>query len=318
MKILATLEESVNLEKLNGVSRTQLLNGFFSNYLASLILLKLCDLKGLMLVNDRAHSKLTSFSKNMSEINLWGRALFCSDNHDVKARIGSELSSELKKVSKRIVLSRIHQIMSVPMTDPEHLNWTPVIESLVMLKYVFNYHSSYFDLITKTLAKWDTINVAAREQAIGSAFIYLQQSDPSSRLTAWFRSQTGNVLNRLKSAQKIVKFRRLAEEDGGVSAGDGGVGTSTGNVASSNAIVNPEMITRTPSGIDMSGMMKLVKKSDHQVSKKKSRLNFHNGKVVVKRKKNFNPKKFKAPDFMKAKADTTDTTDKEGKENEVE
>lgn len=313
MKILATLEESVNLEKLNGLSKTQLLNAFFANYLGALVLLKLDDLKGLMLVNDRSHSKLTSFSKNMSEINFWARALFCSTAHDVKPRLGSELSAELHDVSKRIALSRLHQIMMAPMLMPDHVDWSEILGSMIMLKHVFNYHSSYFDQITKTLARWDTISVSERGKVVNTAFMFLLQSDQRSKLTSWFRSQSGNVLSRVKSSQRIVKFNRLSEEDGGVATGDGSV--STGNIAS-NAIVNPDnMQSRGGSDIDLSGLFKLAKKSPNQVTKK-SKLNFQNGKIVVKRKKNFNPLKFKAPEFMKAKK--AEKTKEKGKENEVE
>ena len=189
-----------------------------------------------------------------------------------------------------------------------------VISSLVILKYKFSYHSSYFDFIVKTIKDWDTLNVSAKQKAIHYTFMFLMQSDPQSKLANWFRSQSNSVmLNKIQSAaQKIVSFKKINEDEGG------GEAVSTGNIAS-NAIVNPggsDGDTSSSHDQDLGGLFKLVKRSPYQVSKKSGKYNIRNGKVVVKRAKNFNPKKFKAPDFLKVKK----TEKPEGKkeiENEV-
>ena len=66
----------INYSRLKGLDSTKVKNAFFSNYLAALIMLRLHDLKGLTLVKDKSHSKLSKFDPSMSDLNFWGRVLF--------------------------------------------------------------------------------------------------------------------------------------------------------------------------------------------------------------------------------------------------
>ena len=310
MSILVTLEEGINLTRLNGATQMNVLNAFFANYLSSLILLKLQDLRGLMLINDRSHSRLTSFSTTMSDVNFWGRALFCSNEKDVEHRLAPGAGKEIHNNVKTVNIAYVHKIMNVPLTSPDLVNWNEVCASLVMLKFKFKYHSTYFDLIVKTLKNWESLNLAAKQKAVNYAFMFLMQSDSQSKLLNWFRTQSTELMlnnkriERLEKVQnesrKIVSFSRLVEDEGG----GGGEGTSTGNIAS-NAIVDPSagIVSRDQSTPEqnLSGMFKLVKNSPYQVTKKAGKYNIRNGKIIVRKTKKFKAKEFKAPDFLKVK-----------------
>lgn len=300
--LLSILNESIHLKRLQGATDEKIKNAFFANYLSALLLIRLKDLKGLMLINDQAHSKLTKFSNQMSDLNFWGKALFYPESPEVKSRLAFGHYEVLKQESGRIMDSRIQKIMKVPLLVPENIDWADTTGALLLLKHRYSVNSSYFNNILYVLHKWDSVNETSKKRAINQAFMYLMQSDPQSALLSRMRNLTTSTMLDIISnvAQKIVSFKRINEDDGGA--------TSTGNVATSdNAIVagksmiaQPEFKQDANKDIEsiMAGMYKLKKKSPYQVTKKGKYL-FKDGKIVKKRAKAFKPRQFKAPDFLR-------------------
>jgi len=316
-KILASLEESINLTKLNGASLVTVRNAFFANYVTALLLLKLQDIKGLMLINDHAHAKLTKFSSTMSDLNFWGRALFYSDDSDVRSRMNGEDAKILHKMAAKVNASRIQKIMKVPMTSPDAIDWNEAIGSILLLQHTFGLQSSYFGAILRTLHKWDGVNIGAKQKAINDALMFLMQSDQQSHVIPHLRKLSNLIMtHKIGSvAQRIISFKKLNEDDGG--GGAGGAGTSTANIGTTNAILNPSGSYNSQTGLpdtqqnvqnSLGGLYKLAKMSPKQITKK-GRFTIRNGKMIKRRVKDFAPKRFKAPEFLKPKKE-------EAKENE--
>jgi hypothetical protein len=300
MNILNTLNESVNMLRLNGKNCTEVLNAFFANYFAALILLRLQDLRGLALINDRSHANLKKYSSSMSDVNFWGRIVFYPDQ-EVRSRMIPSGAEILKAMTMQITQVRIRQLMLFPLTPPDQVDWKDVTSSVILLKRRLGYQSSYFDTILKAIYNWDTLNDVSQRRAINNCFMFLLQSDPQSRLTAWFRTLSSSAsLKSNLAARQVVSFIRVTEEDGG-----------GGESGSSNAIVNPGTSTSeigTAPSNDLGGLFRLVSLSPNQVTKN-NKFNIRNGKIVVKRKKNFEHKRFKAPDFLKVKKQRKESKD---------
>lgn len=142
MNILQDLQESLGLERLVGKSDDDVKNAFLANYLAGLLLLKLHDLKGLLLLNDPTHARLTRFTPSMSDLNFWGKALFFPDDPQVERRLQPGHARVLKQDAHKIVVNRVHEIMKLPLTPPESVNWNEVIAVLVLLRERFGVTSS--------------------------------------------------------------------------------------------------------------------------------------------------------------------------------
>lgn len=309
-EILAVIDESIHLNRLQGATEDKIKNGFFSNYLAALILLRLQDLKGLMLINDPSHSKLTKFSSNMSDINFWGRALFYPTEKEVKNRLAFGHDKILAKEAGRILDSRIQKMMKVPLTSPDQVNWDDTVGALLLLKHRFELQSSYFNNITYALHKWDSLKDSEKKRAINQAFMYLMQSDSQSSLIGRLRTLSGTtmVTGIANIAQKIIGFKKL-HEDG---EGGGATATSTAAVATTdggNAIISGRSNGPAPGSSPdpnqdiqnvLAGLYKLKKKAPVQVTKK-GKFIFKDGKIIKKRVKAFKPRAFKAPDFLQVK-----------------
>lgn len=302
MNFLATLEESIHLIRLNHMSDREVKNAFFSNYLASLIMLKLQDLKGLMMINDREHSKLTGFDPNMSELNFWGMAMFYPQQKDVQARISQAAVRILTHESGMINDARIHKIMMVPLTNPESVDWEETIHSLHLMKDRYDMQSSMFNRLLLAIARWDDLGASQKKKAVNDAFTYLMQADPKSELLSRFRELSSSAL--LKGigsvAMKLVNHHRLKEDDGG-GGGEGVVatGTSAANIATNQGrIGSGNMITRPqgdkPTDFGQIDKFKKPKKSDFKTK---------GGKIVKTKVKQFKVRRFKDPKISKELGD---------------
>lgn len=307
-KILANLEENINLGKLNGACHVTVRNAFFANYVTALLMLKLQDLKGLLLINDHGHSKLTKFSSTMSDLNFWGRAMFYSSDSDVKARMGADEAKILTRAASRVSTSRVQKIMQVPMTAPDAVNWNEAIGALLLLQHTFNLKSSYFNSILRALYQWDSVNVGTKQKAINDSLMFMMQSDSSSKVIPHLRKLSNLIMtHKIGSvAQRIVGFTKLHEDDGGGEAG-ADAGTSAANIGTNNAILNPSGTYNSQSGWPddsqnvqnaLGGLYKLSKMAPKQITKR-GRFTIRNGKMIKKRVKNFVLRRFKAPAFLK-------------------
>jgi hypothetical protein len=301
--ILDTINETMHLNRLQGVTYDKVKNSFFANYLAALVLLRLQDLKGLMLINDPSHSKLTKFSDKMSDVNFWARAMFYPADREVKSRLVDGHEKNLAKCAAEVTDARIQKMMKVPLTSPDQIDWDDAIGSLLLLKHRFGLNSSYFNNITVVLHKWNDTSDSAKKRAVNQVFMYLMQSDPQSVILDRVRTLSGSTMvgGLNKIAQRIIGFRKLSED------GEGGA-TSVGAIASTsgaNAIVAGKgagIADSSTSSTDMqnvlAGLYKLKKKAPLQVTKK-SGVVFKDGKIIKRKVKTFVARKFKAPDYLK-------------------
>jgi hypothetical protein len=131
--------------------------------------------------------------------------------------------------------------------------------------------------------------------------MYLMQSDSKSALLPRLRALSNSVMIGAAAslAMKLVGFKKLAEDDGG--------GTSVGNIASSqgssNGIISPPGFDTSDQGSgpgnQLGNMYKPKKMSPNQVTKK-TKLVIKDGKIIRKKVKGFKPRKFKAPDALRA------------------
>jgi len=314
--ILKELSQSFLVRRLTGMDSTQVKNAFFANYLGALVLLRLQDLKGLMLFNDRTNIRLTKFTSNMSDLCFWGRALFYPEDALVKANLQYGHADVLAREAGRIFDSQIEKIMKVVLTPPEQVNWSETVARLVILRHRFELSSSMYDKIVRSLHKWDTLNEGSKRKAVGDAFMYLMQSDNKSTLLGRLRELAGSTMTNdiQAAAMKMISFGRLKEDEGGSVASGGG--TSAANIGTTSSGGSNAIISRgTSSSSEKSGayqdepethdqaMARIMKFPTREGDKKDGKK-----KLIKKRKHRFKVIKFKAPNYLKIKKDDAPAT----------
>ena len=306
MNIIQELNQAQLVRRLMGMDSNQVKNAFFANYLGALVMLRMQDLKGLMLVNDPSHIKLKKFENGMSDLCFWGRALFYPEDKLVKGNLQYGHADILAKESGRIFDAQIEKIMRVVLTSPDQVNWNDAVAKLVLLRHRFEMNSSYFDKIARSLYKWDTLNDGARRKAVGDAFMYLMQADNKSTLLTRMRELAGSTMrNDLQAmASKFISIGRLKEDGESVA---GGGGTSAGNIGTTSGGSNNAIISRgaapsisgqpkasdTPETHDqmMARNMKFPSRDENKGKKKLIKKRLHRFKVI----------KFKAPSHLQVK-----------------
>ena len=277
----------IKFSRLKNLDSNAVKNAFFANYLGALIMLKLHDLKGLSLVKDKSHSKLSKFDTSMSDLNFWGRALFHPHDPLVKRSLLFGHADILADESGRILLSRIDKIMQVVYQNPQAINWEEVVNCLIIMKHRYTIKSSYYSNIAVAIKNWNSSTENVKRKAVSDTFSYLSQSDPQSNLVTHFRELSGmTMLNDLKTlAMKVISIKRLGESR--ITMNEDGEAVSVANIATpsfamfggTNNIIKPAALDNP---IDTSGYTK-----NTAVTR------------VKKRKKLFKVTRFKAPDSYK-------------------
>jgi hypothetical protein len=294
MTILEKISSDMHLDKLQGVTHHQVKNAFLANYLAALMLLRLQDLKGLMLINDPHHSKLTKFTKEMSGLNFWAKAC-CYPGQEVKSRMQPGHYDLLSMGNQGILDSRIQKMMAVPYSPPEMINWVETVGSLLMMKLRHGVSSSYVDQVAGYLIRWENLTDNEKKRAVTQAFMYLVQSDPHSVMLPRLRDLSSITALKGPSsvAQKLVGFKKLqVKED---------VDTGAGSIASGdNAIISGGHPEQKGADDVLANVYKLKSLAPNQVEKK-GKWKIKNGKIIRLRAKTFKARVFKAPDSMRGK-----------------
>lgn len=297
MKTMSLFESLQQVQRLKGADSAQVKNAFFANYCSALLMVRLHDLKGMHLVKDPAHSKLTKFEAGMSDLNFWGRALFYPHDQLVKSSLAFGHADILASESGRILHSRIQKVMEVPLSDPKRVNWDEVVAMLVMLRHRFELTSTYFGKIATALSRWETLSDAGKRKAVGDGFMYLMQADPKSNLLTRMRELSGmTMLNDLKAlAMKVVSFKRLGEcrltlnEEGEV------ISTSGFGTAAMPMFGGTNNIIKRATGVESSyGGEESVKKKSGEDSDPLA-------KLLKRRKRKFKAIRFKAPEGFKVR-----------------
>lgn len=300
-KILNQINEEVNLSKINKLSIDDIKNSFFANYLAGLLILKMQDLDGLLLLNDPLHSKLTKFNNDMSIINYWGRILFYSIEPEIKFRLTGNISSDLYDLRKDISDFKIQNMLNVFLLPYEEINWSECIANLALLQHQLKLNSSYANFLIKGLASWDCLPEIGKQSLLTKSFMYLLQSDNNSKLLPNIeRLNNKSMLYGLKNI-KPISFTKLKEDgEGAISSGE--IGSTNGAESNTdNFIINPpgfNNTNETDEEKDLSTQFYLKKLSPYQLGKLSKKI-IKNGKIIVKKVKKFNILKFKAPEHLK-------------------
>lgn len=272
------------VRRLMGLDSDKVKNGFFANYLAGLLMIKMQDLRGISLMHDPANMKLDRFRPGMTDITFWGRALFFPNDDLVKRALQPGHAALLDKDAGRILNSRVHKTLAILTTPPEQVDWRELGTALIMLRYRFELNSSYFNKIVLNLINWDNLSSAGRRNTVSTAYAYLLQADPKSALLSRIRELSGpSMISNIKAtAAKLVGI--IKEDDAG--------GTSTANIASGEgSTCNNAIITRFGPENSIAGLLTIQGKAPHQVGDKSLDAN----KKIKLRQRKFKIVRFKMP-----------------------
>ena len=216
--VLRQLSENVSLNMIRSMKATAIANAYVANYIAALTIIRAGDEKGMKLLNDKAHTKMTKFSTSMSRPNFWGFIVFNSDVPSIKKLIAGGAADELAKNAGRIVSSRRHKLQMLTTQTADKINWTDASYSIKLLKVRFELPYSKLDNIANGIYAWDSLDEMSKGDLLYNVFSFLMQCDNESDLLPRLRALTNNkylTVNSIVSTmgQKLNKVFRMVEDE---------------------------------------------------------------------------------------------------------
>lgn len=160
-----------------------IINIYFATVFMAAIMYQANDRKGILMLKDKTHYRMTSWSKDMSALNFWGYPIWRASQPAVKKLVGNKVAQDIFKITRRAAPSQsrfLHMDLSygrdVPIEWRDHAKTMRILQQFdgmntdrinILMNGVFTYETSTRDQQVKTLAR---------------LFFYVNQFIPTSPL----------------------------------------------------------------------------------------------------------------------------------------
>ncbi|MEM2159641.1 MAG: hypothetical protein QXN55_01650 [Candidatus Nitrosotenuis sp.] len=237
-----------SIKTLDSLTTKQVCTAYTASLLASQLVLRYGDRRGISIVKDTKHATLTKVEAGASPLNFWGTVLFSSDKHKVKILLDPKTARELEKIAGRFVNRRINFIHKSLSTGRTNQDWSEHLKSVQLVALRLDTRSKLINTIATGIANWDDIDLSDKAEVVSRLIIYVMQSCPNSPLLEPLNRISQSVLTMAKTADNTDKqeLSKMVEnlikwvmEDGEVATTD--AAPPTAGVTSSTAIATVPM-----------------------------------------------------------------------------
>lgn len=177
VKVVHSVNESILQEKrydtdkarYQGKDAWTLLNTYLATLFMSAVIYQANDVRGMKLLKDKAHFRMSGWSKEMSQLNFWGYPIWKSSQPAVKKLIGNKTAAAIFKITRRIPVNNVlalHMDLSfgkdVPIEWHDHYKTLKVLQQFeglnidrinTLMTGTFNYSNLTHDEKVKFLTK---------------------------------------------------------------------------------------------------------------------------------------------------------------------
>lgn len=212
------VEESLVLEKKFDTDKAlykkdayTLMNIYFATVLMSVIIYKVNDTKGLRLLKDKTHYKMTSWDAQMSQLNFWGYPIWRSGSPAVKKLIGPKASGQIFKVTRHAAPSQsryLHMDLSFGRDVP--IEWADHFKTMHLLQQFEGMNVDRINILLRGVFLYETLNHDQQVKVISKLFYYVQQFVPASPLFVRLKAiQDELILNANGENDEMVQEKKL-------------------------------------------------------------------------------------------------------------
>ncbi len=214
-----------------------LLNIYFVTVMMTVLIYKANDARGLRLVKDKAHYRMTSWTPEMSALNFWGYPVWHASSPAVSKLVGKKIAAEIHKIARKVPTSWIRYLhMDLSFGKDVPINWTDHYKTLKWL----NQHAPGMNIdrvnnLMKDGFNYDTLSFDEKVKYLPKLYFFAQQFVPTSPLITRIRAIQNDLLASDKETPLVVtKGQKLLGEDGEISAAPSvtATATTTSNIAS--------------------------------------------------------------------------------------
>lgn len=184
------VEESLILEKKFDTDKAlykkdayTLMNIYFATVLMAIIIYKANDVKGMRLLKDKTHYKMTRWDAQMSPLNFWGYPVWHASSPIVKKLVGPKAAGQIYKVTRRAAKSQslyLHMDLSFGKDVP--IEWADHFKTLHLLQQFEGLNIDRINSLMHGLFNYETLTHDKQVKTISKLYYYVQQFVPASPL----------------------------------------------------------------------------------------------------------------------------------------
>jgi hypothetical protein len=298
------LEESIkhpSLEQVSHLTAEDICAAYTATLIASQLLLRAKYKQVATLLKDQAHANLKTYKEHgMSPLNFWGMVVFSPFIASMKGQMQAHVVSDLKKLSGRITITRIHNIHKTLSTGSLIQDWDLQEENAKLVAMRLETRGQAINMAITGIRHWDDITLSDKNTIIAKVFYYLQRHVPNSPLLVHVRHLANETLTNAAKEDNLKKeplqdveesllqqlSRKVLEAEMGTESMLGALagGASVAAFADMGTQMDPSNAGNT---------IKKQLKGPANVSPTNQLMKFMNGKPIIRRKRDF----VKRPDF---------------------
>jgi hypothetical protein len=242
------LDESLLLEKrydtdkarYSGKDGWTLLNIYFATVFMSVIMFQADDERGIKLLRDKAHYRMSGWSKEMSPLNFWGYPIWKSSTPAVKKLIGPKATGQLFKITRRVPPNQsrfLHMDLSFGKDVP--MNWGDHYKTLRVLQQFDGMNTDRINTLMKSVFTFETQDHDGQVKTISKLFYYAQQFIPTSPLFSRIKIIQQNLLINANGENEHLEEMKLLTSVNSLIENEEAQATKQVDTAVKAADVNP-------------------------------------------------------------------------------
>lgn len=274
------VEKRIDTDKARykGKDAYTLMNIYFATIFMAVIMYQANDKKGIRMLKDKTHYRMTSWDKDMSQVNFWGYPIWRSSSPVVKKLIGIKTAQQLFKFVRRAAPSQsryLHMDLSFGKDVP--IEWKDHRKTLRVLQQMDGMNVDRINNLMDGVFNFENLERDQQVKLIGKLFFYVNQFIPSSPLFVRLKVlQDRLILNANGENDHMVQEMKLISEINNLVENDDDASSDT------------ELVNQNVPIVDTVTKARDVNANDGVQSIKK-------GRLIVRRRRNPELKKMKFP-----------------------
>lgn len=191
---------------------TTLMNIYIATLLMAVLIFKSDDSKGIRLLKDKTHYRMTAWNPQMSPLNFWGYVIWHASSPAVKKLIGAKASAAIFKVARRTSTNGprlLHQELSFG--KEKNIAWADHLKTVHVLQQFDGVNTDRINNMMSGMFNYETLSYDHKVKVVSKLFFYVQQFIPTSPLFLRLKAiQDELLLNANGENDEMVENKLLA------------------------------------------------------------------------------------------------------------
>lgn len=207
-----------------------LLSIYTATVLMTVIIYKANDTRGLRLVRDKAHYRMTSWTNEMSPLNFWGYPVWHASSPAVGKLVSKKVASAVFKAARKVPAQWVKFLhMDLSFGRDVVIDWQDHYKTMrYLIQHAGDLNTDRVNGLVDQAFKYDELSFDEKVKFLPKLYFYARQFVPTSPLITRIRVIQDELLSGDEETPLVItKGQKLLGEDGEIAGAAGGA-TATG------------------------------------------------------------------------------------------